>query len=123
MIPKDQISLHHDWILSQSPKQREIIANSTKLSIDNNHKRSPVFAARTLTMRALLRGKEWMSVGYVLCLTKDEDLHTQVAKLMFDKICARGQRVGCKLKKIKVISSDFEIGLWRAFQTELHKHQ
>jgi len=30
---------------------------------------------------------------------------------------------GCALQKIKAICSDFETGLWRAFQDELHLHQ
>jgi len=74
-------------------------------------------------MRALLHGKEWISVGDVLCLTKDEELHAQVAKIIFDKICSCNQGRRCKLNKIKAICSDFEIALWRAFLDELHKHQ
>ena len=70
MVPLDQISTHHNWIISQSNKQREVIINSTKLSMDSNHKCSPRFAECTLTLRALLHGKEWVSLGYVLCLYK-----------------------------------------------------
>jgi hypothetical protein len=122
MVALDQIGRNHDWILSQSNKQREVIVNSTKLSIDNNHKCATKFAERTLTLRALLHGKEWVSVGDALCLTKDENLHRELAKAMFGKMCtcSKGR---CCLRKIKAICSDFETGLWRAFLTELHEHQ
>ena len=68
MIPLDQvqiflvfvnyteISREHDFVISQSEKQRKVIVNSTKLSIDNNHKASPPWAERTLSIRAYLHG-------------------------------------------------------------------
>ena len=123
MVPLDQISPNHDWIISQFNKQREVIMNSTKLSMDNNHKCSPRFAERTLTLRALLHGREWVSVGDVLCLTKDQKLHAEVARTMFGKMCTCSGRGKCVLHKIKSICSDFELSLWRAFLDELHKHQ
>ena len=82
-----------------------------------------MYAERTLTIRALLHGKEWMSVGDVLCLTKDEELHRKVAKAMLDKICTCGPRRKCVLRGIKAICTDFEKGLWRPFLEELHTHQ
>ena len=79
MVPLDQISPNHDWILSQSNKQRKMLTYCTKLSVDNNHKCSPSFVfERTSTLRELLHGHEWITVGDVLCLTKPEELHTQV---------------------------------------------
>ena len=123
MVPLDQISRNHDWIVSQSTLQREIIVNSTKLSIDNNHKCAPPFAERTLTIRAYLHNKKWVSVGDVLCLTKDEQLHQEVARVIFNKCCTCSGRAKFKLNKIKTICSDFEISLWWAFRDELYKHQ
>ena len=78
---------------------------------------------RWIVLRGYLDGKEWVSVGDVLCLTKDEDLHRKVAKAMFNKCCTCDQRGKCALNKIQAIYSDFETGLWRAFLEELHKHQ
>ena len=75
-------------------------------------------------MRSLLHEKEWCWVGDAVCLTKDEDIHRRLAKLMFDKICTcGGSGRGCVLQNIKAICSDFEIALWRAFLDELHTHQ
>lgn len=74
-------------------------------------------------MRGLLHGKEWISVGDALCLTKDEALHREIAKAMFDKICTCEGRGRCVLNKIVAICSDFEIALWRAFRDELRTHQ
>ena len=94
------------------------------LSVDNNHRAAPPFAERTITVRALLHGKEWISAGDILCLTKDEELHQEVARAMFSKICTCNSRgKNCVLKKIKYIHSDFETALWRGFLSELHKHQ
>ena len=84
----------------------------------------PWWAERTLSIRSRLHGKEWLWLGDACCLTKDENLHQRLAKVMFDKICTcSGTGRGCALQKIKFMSSDFEIGLWRAFLQELHKHQ
>merc|ERR1712154_523052 len=37
LVPINQISPYHDFVISQIARQREVIQNSTKLSIDNNH--------------------------------------------------------------------------------------
>ena len=72
----------------------------------------------------MIHGKEWVWCGDALCLTKDEELHKRLAKMFFDKACTcGGTGRGCALNKIKSISSDFEIGLWKPFLEELHKHQ
>ena len=123
-IPLDQISQKHDYIISQSKKQREVIINCTRISIDNNHEAAPLFAERSLSIRGLLHGREWFWVGDVLCLRKSEELHRRVAKSLWDKCCTcGGTGRGCALQNIKAICSDFEIGLWRPFLQELHKHQ
>ena len=59
-------------------------------SPDNNHKCASWWAERTLSMRALLHGREWCWVGDALCLTKDEELHKRLAKAMLSKICTCG---------------------------------
>jgi len=124
MVPLDQISSQHDIILSQEPKQREVIQNSTRLSIDNNHKCAPWWAERTISMRSLLHNRQWVWVGDFLCLRKDQELHRRAAKMLFDKCCTcEGTGRGCALNGIKAICSDFETGLWRPFLEELHKHQ
>lgn len=63
-----------------------------------------------------------MWAGDILCLHKSEEFHRRVAKKMFDKMCTCGGRKKCVLTKIKSISTDFEIGLWRAFRDELETH-
>ena len=124
MVPLDQISPQHDIVLSQEPKQREVLNNSTRLSIDNNHKCALWWAERTISMRALLHNRQWMWVGDFLCLRKDEELHARAAKMLFDKCCTcEGTGRGCALNGIKAIFSDFETGLWKPFLQELHKHQ
>ena len=85
MVPLDQISPQHDIVLSQEPKQQEVLVNSTRLSIDNNHKCAPWWAERTLSMRALLHNRQWFWVGDFLCLRKDEELHQRATKILFDK--------------------------------------
>ena len=42
--------------------------------------------------------------------------------LKYAHVCG-GSGPNCALQKIKSISSDFEISLWRGFLTELHEHQ
>ena len=73
-------------------------------------------------MRGYLHGKEWVWIGDILALTKDEELHRRVAEIIFNKICSCGERRKCVLSKIKAIATDFEISLWRAFRDELEKH-
>ena len=124
MVPLAQISSQHGIVLSQEPKQREVLVNSTRLSIDNNHKCAPWWAERTLSMRALLHNRQWFWVGDFLCLRKDEELHQRAAKMLFDKCCTcNGSGRGCALNGIKAVCSDFETGPWRPFVEELHKHQ
>ena len=74
---------------------------------------------------SLLTGlKEWVWCSDALCLRKNEELHQRLAKAMWDKCCTcGGTGRACALQKIKAICSDFETGLWGAFQQELHKHQ
>ena len=106
MVPLAQISSQNDFIFSQSNKQKEILQNCTRLSIDNNHKASPWWAERTLSMRGLLHNKEWFWIGDACCLRKDEDIHRRLAKVMFDKACTcAGSGRGCVLGKIKSLSS------------------
>ena len=114
----------HDIVLFQEPKQREVIQNSTRLSIGNNHKCAPWWAERTISMRSLLHNRQWLWVGDFLCLRKDQELHRRAAKMLFDKCCTcEGTGRGCALNGIKKICSDFETGLWWPFLEELHKHQ
>ena len=40
-----------------------------------------------LTMRGLLHSKEWIWMGDCLCLTTDENLHREVARRIFKKVC------------------------------------
>ena len=111
-------------MLASSVKQGEVVKHCTRISIDNNHKCAPSFAERTLSIRGLLHGKEWVWIGDALCLRKDEDLYRRLAKVFWSKSCTcNGTGRGCALKKIKSICSDFEIGLWRPFLEELQKHQ
>ena len=46
------------------------------------------------------------------------------SKMIFDKMCTcKGTGRNCALNGMKAICTDFETGLWRAYETELHKHQ
>jgi len=82
------------------------------------------WAEHTLSMRAFLHNKEWLWVEDVLCLRKDEEVHSRPVKAMFAKICTCGGTCrNCALGNIKTLHTDFEIGLCRAFLSELHKHQ
>ena len=70
-------------------------------------------------MRGFLHNKEWLSVGDMICLRKDEDLHTRAAEMMFTKVINEN---GIKaLDKITAIATDFETGLWRPFLETLNK--
>ena len=91
---------------------------------DNNRKAAPPWAERTLSIRALLHEKEWLWFGDILCLQKEEEFHRKVATMFWSKMrtCNSRER-GCALNKIQSFHSDFEKGLWRAFLTELYKHQ
>ena len=101
LIPLDQISRKHDFILSKGTQERDVIANSSLLSFDNNHKPSP----------EKLYDKEWMWVGGALCLRKFEELRQRMAKMIFDKICTcKGTGRNCTLKNLKGIYTDFETG-------------
>ena len=72
-------------------------------------------------MRAYLHGKEWIWCGDVLCLRKDEDLHREVARLIFKKVC--DENGPNALDGITALCTDFETGLWRPFLEELNKHK
>ena len=112
-VPKNQISPYHNWVLSQSVNQRELIPHCTKISIDNNYRCDPSAAERTLN------GLQWFWIGDILCLTKDEDLHREVAQVMFKKVIAEnGEK---SLNKINAIDTDFETGLYRPLLQELNK--
>ena len=73
--------------------------------------------------KGLLHGKEWQWTGDILCLTKEEILHREVAAKFWSKICTCAPGKRCVLNKIKAVGTDFENGLWKPFLEELHKHQ
>jgi len=51
----DECIVDNMFVLSQGSKQREVLSQCTKFSIDNNHECAPFFAERTLSMRGTLR--------------------------------------------------------------------
>jgi hypothetical protein len=54
LITDEQIG--ENFILAQSPEQREIMANSTHLAIDQNEKATPKGCCRTLSLEGKYRG-------------------------------------------------------------------
>lgn len=56
--------LHVDrnFIILQSPSQRRVMANSTVLNVDQNHKATPPGASRTLTICAKYKGNNKLFV-------------------------------------------------------------
>jgi len=123
IVPLDQISPDHDWVISQTEFQRDILGSCTRFMVDNNHRCAPSWAERSLTTRRYLHGKEWIWIGDILCLTKDEVLHQAVAAKFWGEICTCAPNKRCALNKIKAVGTDFESGLWEPFLEELHKHQ
>lgn len=123
IVPLDQISGDHDWVIAQTEVQREVLRHSTRFMVDNNHRCSPPWAERSLTTKGLLHGREWKWTGDILCLTKEDILHREVASKFWSKICTCAPGKRCALNKIKAVGTDFENGLWKPFLDELHKHQ
>lgn len=132
-IPKSQIQ--DDFILFQTPTQREMIANCQELSVDNLHKDSPSCASRAIGFEAKIteleeskgRGKkrkrvgEWFHAGSALCSAKDSELHSSIFRFVFEK--TKHENGENALDDIEDINTDFERGIFDPLAKELNSQK
>lgn len=105
-VPNNQIG--DTWVLSQSPFQRKVVTDCTKISVDNNHKTGPPFAERTITMRGLYKSKEWLTIGEAVCVDKKESTHKDLYHCFVSKTVEENPT---KIISIKGCPTDFEIAI------------